>query len=196
MNPSQSHVAKSAHENNDAQRAQAAVQMLFNGDTAAVYSQLSTPLMAQMTADQFAAAITGVPQQFGAFQGITGLHEEVSSNLVIVTVQFAMMALDAHISFDTEGRIAGLNFVPVAAGAPTAPPPTYADTSTFSEQDVTVGEFNLPGIFARPKTNMLVPAVVLISGSGPNDRDETIGPNKPFRDIAWALASQGIASLR
>jgi dienelactone hydrolase len=38
--------------------------------------------------------------------------------------------------------------------------------------------------------------VVLVHGSGPNDRDETIGPNKPFRDIAWGLADSGIAVLR
>ena len=39
-------------------------------------------------------------------------------------------------------------------------------------------------------------AVVLVQGSGPHDRDETIGPNKPFRDLAWGLASKGIAVLR
>lgn len=40
------------------------------------------------------------------------------------------------------------------------------------------------------------PAVVLVHGSGPNDRDETIGPNKPFKDLAWGLATRGIAILR
>jgi dienelactone hydrolase len=38
--------------------------------------------------------------------------------------------------------------------------------------------------------------VVLLHGSGPHDRDETIGPNKPLRDLAWGLASQGVAVLR
>jgi len=38
--------------------------------------------------------------------------------------------------------------------------------------------------------------VVLVHGSGPNDRDETIGPNKVFKDLAWGLASRGIAVLR
>src|SRR5262249_16239947 len=33
-------------------------------------------------------------------------------------------------------------------------------------------------------------------GSGAHDRDETIGPNKPLRDVAWGLASQGVATLR
>lgn len=37
---------------------------------------------------------------------------------------------------------------------------------------------------------------MLLSGSGPHDRDETIGQNKPFRDLAWGLASRGIAVLR
>ena len=38
--------------------------------------------------------------------------------------------------------------------------------------------------------------MVLVHGSGGHDRDETIGPNKPFQDIAWGLASKGIAVLR
>lgn len=37
---------------------------------------------------------------------------------------------------------------------------------------------------------------MLVHGSGPNDRDESIGPNKPFKDLAWGLATQGIAILR
>jgi predicted alpha/beta hydrolase len=35
-----------------------------------------------------------------------------------------------------------------------------------------------------------------VHGSGPLDRDETVFANKPFRDLAWGLASQGIAVLR
>ncbi len=34
------------------------------------------------------------------------------------------------------------------------------------------------------------------SGLGPEDRDETIGDCKPFRDLAWGLATKGIAVLR
>jgi uncharacterized protein len=37
---------------------------------------------------------------------------------------------------------------------------------------------------------------VLVHGSGPQDRDETIGRLKPFRDLAWGLATKGIAVLR
>ncbi|MGB9032442.1 MAG: alpha/beta fold hydrolase, partial [Acidobacteriaceae bacterium] len=37
---------------------------------------------------------------------------------------------------------------------------------------------------------------VLVAGSGPEDEDETISPNKPFKDLAWGLASRNIAVLR
>jgi dienelactone hydrolase len=38
--------------------------------------------------------------------------------------------------------------------------------------------------------------VVLVHGSGPGDRDQSLGPNKPFRDLARGLASRGVAVLR
>jgi len=47
-----------------------------------------------------------------------------------------------------------------------------------------------------PKGAGPFPAIVLVHGSGPNDRDETLGPNKVFKDLAWGLATNGIAVLR
>jgi hypothetical protein len=72
------------------------------------------------------------------------------------------------------------------------------DPSAFTETEVTVGSapWALPGTLSMPRGEGPFPAVVLVAGSGPNDRDETIGPNRPLRDIAWGLASQGIAVLR
>lgn len=54
----------------------------------------------------------------------------------------------------------------------------------------------LPGVVTLPAGKGPFPAVVLVAGSGPQDMDESIGPNKPFRDIAMGLAVQGVASLR
>jgi dienelactone hydrolase len=76
--------------------------------------------------------------------------------------------------------------------------PSYVDTDAFDERDVTVGSGPLavPGTLTMPRRHDRVPAVVLLAGSGPNDRDETIARNKPFKDLAWGLASRGIAVLR
>ncbi|MDQ3134721.1 MAG: alpha/beta fold hydrolase [Acidobacteriota bacterium] len=78
-------------------------------------------------------------------------------------------------------------------------PPTYVVPAAFSEQELTVGAgsaWPLPATLTLPQGKGLFPALVLVHGSGPNDRDETLGANKPFRDLAQGLASQGIAVLR
>jgi dienelactone hydrolase len=90
---------------------------------------------------------------------------------------------------------------PASLMGPTTPPyrpPAYAKTGSYQEQEVTVGagEWQLPGTLTLPAGQGPFPGVVLVHGSGPQDRDETIGPNKPFLDLALGLASQGIAVLR
>jgi len=54
----------------------------------------------------------------------------------------------------------------------------------------------LPGLLTVQTGNGPFPAVVLVHGSGPQDEDETIGPNKPFRDLAQGLSSRGVMVLR
>lgn len=77
-------------------------------------------------------------------------------------------------------------------------PPTYVRREAFTEEKVTVGsgEFALPGALCLPKNKARNPAVVLVHGSGPHDEDETILGNKPFRDLAWGLASRDVVVLR
>jgi uncharacterized protein len=74
--------------------------------------------------------------------------------------------------------------------------PPYAERTMFHSEDVTVGAYKLPGTLTIPKGNGPFPAVILLQGSGPNDRDETVGPNHPFADIADGLSSRGIIALR
>lgn len=54
----------------------------------------------------------------------------------------------------------------------------------------------LAGTFTRPKGAKKYPVAILISGSGPQDRDETISKHKPFWILADYLTKQGIAVLR
>jgi dienelactone hydrolase len=86
---------------------------------------------------------------------------------------------------------------PEATPAAWTPPP-YTDPSRFTEYDVTVGTgpFAVPGTVSVPKGRAPAPGVVLLSGGGPFDRDATMGPNKPLKDLAWGLAGRGIAVLR
>jgi hypothetical protein len=79
------------------------------------------------------------------------------------------------------------------------PPAPYDDPTAYIEREVTVqtGRWEMGGTLLTPASADLVPAVVIVHGSGPNDRDGTVnGVNKAYRDLAQGLASNGIAVLR
>ena len=57
-------------------------------------------------------------------------------------------------------------------------------------------KIELAGTFTFPDSIGTFPAVILIAGSGPNDRDETVFGHKPFLVIADYLTRHGFAVLR
>src|SRR5690606_3360653 len=127
------------------------------------------------------------------------VSQQSGMTVVVVRVHRELASVDATIAIDGDGKVAGLRYAPAAAPAPEAAPPE-ADTG-YQERDFSVGdgERALPGTLAMPEgasADAPVPGVVLVHGSGPHDRDETIGPNRPFLDIARGLAAQGVAVLR
>lgn len=137
-------------------------------------------------------------QATGAFQKICGTRSEVlgAYREVFVTCQFARQQLDIKVVFDKADKIAGMFFVPTQKARNRTP--VYMNSDSFEETDVQVGcgEWALPGTLTVPNHGSPFPAVILVHGSGPQDRDASIGPNKPFRDLAWGLASRGIVVLR
>jgi len=139
----------------------------------------------------------GMEGRFGVFsQRIWMSHEEQKGyEIVWVGLQFESGTMKAKLVFDSGDKITGLFFQP---WNPKWKAPNYVDGTAFTELEITVGSggWELPGTLTLPKNVASPPAVVLVHGSGPMDRDETIGPNKPFKDLAWGLASQGIAVLR
>jgi uncharacterized protein len=109
-------------------------------------------------------------------------------------------ALTVIVAIHDTGALVGIQVAPAEAAQPAQPwqPPQYADPSTFDEQEVTVGSGPLavPATLSLPHDAGPRPGIVLLAGSGPFDRDETTGRNKPFKDLAWGLASRGVAVLR
>jgi dienelactone hydrolase len=69
----------------------------------------------------------------------------------------------------------------------------------FDEYEVTFSadaRYPISGTLTVPRTERPPAAVVLVHGSGRVDRNETVGANYPFKEIAEGLAERGIAVLR
>jgi uncharacterized protein len=74
-------------------------------------------------------------------------------------------------------------------------PPFPYDTAEVSFPSLQPG-VTLTGTLSLPRGRVRVPAVALLTGSGPQDRDETIFGHKPFLLLADALTRAGMAVLR
>ena len=154
--------------------------------------------------EKLAAVWTLLLGQVGAFHRIvrTEAAEQQGSRVAIVNCEFERASLNLTMTVNAQGQVSGLLFVPAGArqaGQPASwSAPSYANQEGFHERDVTVmdGQWKLPGTLTLPNGPGPFAAVVMVHGSGPEDEDETIESNKPFKDLAWGLASQKIAALR
>ncbi|HSH15551.1 MAG TPA: alpha/beta fold hydrolase [Verrucomicrobiae bacterium] len=181
-----------------AQRAEQFVEALAAGDFASGHANFDATVARQMSAEKLQATWAALQMQAGKFLQHHGTREESHAPYAIthVTCEFAKAWIDVRMVFNQTGQIAGLQFLPTRRSDQQIPP--YAKPDSFTEVPVEFGDpdWRLPGTLSLPKGNQRFPAVILVHGSGPNDRDETVGANKPFRDLAWGLASHGIAVLR
>ncbi|HTY36364.1 MAG TPA: alpha/beta fold hydrolase [Bacteroidota bacterium] len=180
-------------------RAKLIVDLLAKRDNEACYSYFDSTMKVAMPPAKIGTAWDSVLVHFGEFKKI--VHAWIQPvrvyDVTFVTCRFEKDSVDVRVVLDEKLRVAGLYF-----SRPMQPldykASSYVKKETFHEEDVLVGSgrWSLHGTLSMPVGQSDCPAVVLVHGSGPNDRDETIGPNKPFKDIAWGLASNGIAVLR
>jgi dienelactone hydrolase len=165
-------------------------------------AEMFTPEMrAQLGEERLRSQVGPQMRRLGAVEKIDEPVLEPAGRLTVavITVKFAAATIDWRFTVNPEGKIAGLFFQPSAGSASDWQRPPYSRPESFREREVTVGEgaWKLPGTLTIPVNGGgAAPGIVLVHGSGPQDRDETIGPNKPFRDLAEGLASRGIAVLR
>ena len=177
------------------------VTLLMQKNFTGVYRYFNTSITSQVTAEEFETIWT---EQLAVSHGdITRIVRSRVANesgyeVVYVTCNFTkVQVLDIKVMFNTQQSVVGLLVVPTQEPIQYTPP-SYVNLSAFTETNVTVGtgQWTLPATLTVPEGPGPFPAVVLVHGSGPNDRDETYGPNKPFKDLAWGLASKGIVVLR
>lgn len=175
------------------------LSLLFGEQSQSAWEMFNQPMKNALPAVALDELVDGIVTLKGMF--VSYESEEQTSEgeyeIVLVTCVFENgESLVFRIVFDSEYAIAGFFLdTPLTEGYS---PPDYADESLFTESNVSIGhpDWELPAVVTMPKGTGPFPAVVLVHGSGSSDMDVTIGDNKPFKDIAWGLASQGIAVIR
>ena len=180
-------------------RARDVVERLVSGDVEPLFQNFNDKMKAAIDADGLRRMVPNVAVQAGSFKTQNGVRTDSQGGLRIVFVSctFERATVDARIAFDSFDRIVGIGFRPPESTVAYVPPP-YVTPSAFRDEPfiVDAGGWPLPGTLSMPVGTGPFPGVVLVHGSGPNDRDSSFGPNKVFRDLAEGLASRGIAVLR
>ena len=176
------------------------VSELAQGDYGAVRARFDQAMAAQVNDDLLDQAWQMQAAELGAFSAIE------QSEIAPAQGGYSAKLLLAHergkqvltLTFDESGKINGMYLNPQQEASAYQPDGDLPQGVTEKlvvlfpgEERELGGSLLLPEQPAPGK-----PAVLLVQGSGASDRDETIGPNKPFRDIAYALAQRGVASLR
>jgi dienelactone hydrolase len=181
-------------------RAKSFVLTLSRDDFAAAVKEFDDAMTKVLPPERLKTIWQGVTGRFGPLKEAKDTRVEEKGKLTIVFVagKFEKGPLDVRVVFDADKKIAGLQFLPPAPATPYEWP-GYIAPDQFAEREVAFAcepGWELPATLSMPKGDGPFPAVVLVHGSGPLDRDESVGPNKPFRDLAGGLASRGIAVLR
>jgi pimeloyl-ACP methyl ester carboxylesterase len=189
--------------------ARRALNLLLAGNYAELRAMFDQQMLAALTEETLRRQVgpqiarLGKPQSFGS--PTTERVQDVTA--VVFPGRFPAGNFNLVISIDHAGKVAGLFLQPAQPNEPSpgaGPAPTpwvrpeYSVPASFRERAVNVvtGNFSLPGTLTFPVTPGPHPAIVLIQGSGPSDRDESAFAYKPFRDLAEGLASRGIVVLR
>ena len=190
--------AQGAAESPEA-RARAFVALMAGGQFAQAFESFTPRMKAAMPVDRLSAIWNGLTAQAGPFQRqiATSVVPRGVLSVVVVTCEFERATFDVHVTVNPANLVGGL-FLRPAVQAVTYAPPAYARPVAYKESEVTVGtgQWALPATLTMPAGPGLVPAVVLVHGSGPGDRDATVGQIRQFKDLALGLGSQGIAVLR
>jgi len=174
------------------------VEELGRADFKAAAARFGPEVAKALSEDQLKSSWEQSTATIGALKSIAGVDVSPRGEGLGVQVKgvFEKGSLNVKLGFKPRDPL--LYGVFFDKPKPPYDPPAYVDSAklTATELKVGTGAMALPGTLVLPKGAGPFPVVLLVHGSGPNDQDESIGPNRPFRDLAEGLGSQGVAVLR
>lgn len=173
-------------------------KFIVAGQGDSVHVRMNDTIRKKVAPVVFSDSFRQLEKQMGKFKSRGKWKIETAEGITLYycDVRFEKNTMRFTVVFDEDGKASTLTFT-LATSVVDAKPLKF-NKKKLEEKNVEISTdtFRLPGTLTLPKGASRLPVLILVHGSGPNDRDETMGSNKPFRDIAWGLAGQGIAVLR
>ena len=182
-----------ADQINYSQLSVTAITKLTSGDLTNFYQMFDQNMKKALPENDLKDIWNNLTKQYGTFQYYNSdfkLTNQDGHTIATIPCTFENQTLDVLLSFNSSGEISGLYFTENK----------NSNNRLRLENDIDIsfssGEYNIAGSLNLPEGEGPFPLVILVHGSGASDRNEQIGPNQPFMDIAAQLAQAGIASLR
>ncbi|MBU9711941.1 alpha/beta fold hydrolase [Evansella tamaricis] len=174
------------------------IELLVNGETEEIYEWFFTEeLQESLSKVEFSQMWKERTESAGNYLGYTTIN--ISSRgetfeVMETSLEYQNLVFQLRMIFNNETKLVSLH---LSDGVANIQLP-----DNVIEEEVVVGEgthYELGGTLTLPQNkdnDNTVPAVVLVHGSGPSDRNSAVFAYQPFRDLAWGLAKHGIAVLR
>jgi dienelactone hydrolase len=176
------------------------LEALQNGDYAAATTHFDASMKAHLDAQALGQVWRSLTakKNLGVYDyaGPPRLMHYGAAVIVNTPLHFTHGRKNLRVACDMSGKIEGVFILPARREVPE---PTAATPTPLSVKERPLAVSSpygpLPGLLTLPAGKGPFPGVVLVAGSGPEDMNESIGPNKPFHDIALGLAANGMALL-
>jgi hypothetical protein len=162
-----------------------------------IYNRLDSTTATLYKAHVFEKDWTELTGTYGKYVSnrLVNYDENSGYSFLGFEVKFEYLPYVLNLTVMPAGKLSQVSFVP-AHKVYVAPP--YCNLLKFHEEQVPFGgdPYLFKGVLTRPDTPAKVPLVVIVNEAGPTDKDFTFDINRPYKDLAWGLASQGFAVFR
>lgn len=180
-------------------RADSFFETMNNGKFEEAHGFFDESVKDKISADELKLFWLRLGNSLGTYESVNGAQNRSQGEYYQVTLNCVFTKGNQGFTFifNKSEKLVGFFIAPTASEAVYVEP-AYADTNLYREKEVEI-KFDggqMAGLLTTPKNGTNFPLVVFVHGSGPSDMDESVGPNKPLKDLALGLAAKGIASIR
>ncbi|MGB4397847.1 MAG: alpha/beta fold hydrolase [Daejeonella sp.] len=180
-------------------RADSFFETMNNGKFEEAHGFFDESVKDKISADELKLFWLRLGNSLGTYESVNGAQNRSQGEFYQVTLNCVFTKGNQGFTFifNKSEKLVGFFVAPTASEAFYVEP-AYADTNLYHEKEVEL-KFDggqMAGLLTTPKNGTNFPLIVFVHGSGPSDMDESVGPNKPLKDLAAGLAAKGIASIR